>query len=174
MHVVSRAQSVSVQPFALDIESGSKSKQQQTADDTQSEDGGQQVDEFQCAGMALFEVDAGDAAVVDLTEELAEVRATLVPHPRLREEPWLIASLGDAVAEVDVLAEAHLRKTAEFKIDITADAHVKGTGIELIELGLAPTDAASGEEGGHGVGDGLLDRREGGVRGIGTAKGGDV
>ena len=92
-------------------------------------------------GVALLQVDAGNTAVIDLTEELPEVRAALMPDPRLGEETGLIACLDDAVGEVDVLTEAHLRETAQLQIDITTDAHVIGTGIELVELGLTASDA---------------------------------
>ena len=132
------------------------------------------MDEFQGARMAFGQVDAGDAAVVDLTEELPEVRAALVPHPGIGEESGLVACLYDAVGEVDVLTKAHFRETAQLEVDIATDAHVEGTGIELVKFGLAPSDAARGEEGGHGVGDGLLDRRKGGVGSVGAAKGGKI
>ena len=82
------------------------------------------MDELHGAGMTLLEVDAGDAAVVDLTEELAEVRATLVPHPGLRDEGRLVASLHDTVAEVNIFAEAHLCKASQLLIDFATDTHV--------------------------------------------------
>ena len=83
-----------------------------------------------------------------------------MPHPGIREELRTMACLDDAVGEVDILAEAHLRKTAQFLIDITTDTHVKRSGIELVELGLPASDSTRCKEGGHRVGDGFLDRGE--------------
>ena len=84
--------------------------------------------------MALLKINAGNTAVVYLTEEFAEVGTTLVPYPSLRDEGCLIASLDDAIREVDILAKAHLRKASQLLIDLTADAHVIRTGEELVEL----------------------------------------
>ena len=109
------------------------------------------------AGMTLFEVDAGDAAVIDLTEELAEIGAALVPYPSIGDELGIITGFHYTVGEIDVLAEAHLRKTAQLLIDIAADAHVEGAGIKLIELLLSTANAAGGKKGSHGVGNGFLD-----------------
>ena len=58
-------------------ESGDEDQQ----DDTHGEHHRQQMDELHGARMTLLQVDAGDAAVVDLPEELAEVSSTLVPYP---------------------------------------------------------------------------------------------
>ena len=130
------------------------------------------MDELQGARVALHEVDAGDAAVVDLTEELTEVGTALVPHPGIGEELGLVAGLDDTVGEIDILAEAHLREAAQLQIDITPDTHVERTGVELVELGLTASDTACGKERGHRVGDGLLDGSEGRVGGVGAAEGG--
>ena len=131
------------------------------------------MDELQGARMALLEVDAGNAAVVNLTEELTEVGTTLVPHPRLRDEGRLIACLDDAIGEVDILAKAHLGEASQLLIDLTTDAHVIGAGEELVELlALAATNATRGKERGHRIRDGLLDRGERRMRGIGTTESG--
>ena len=98
--------------------------------------------------------------MIDLAEELAEVRSPLVPHPRLGDERRLIARLDDAVREVDVFAEAHLREAAQLLIHLAAYAHVVGAREELVELRLAAADAARREERRHRVGDGLLHRCE--------------
>ena len=108
--------------------------------------------------MAFLQIDTCYAAVIDLTEEFAEVGTTLMPHPSIWEQTGHITSLHNAIAEVNVLTKAHLRKASQLKIDITTDTHIERTGIELIELSLAATDAASGKEGRHGIADGLLDR----------------
>ena len=132
------------------------------------------MDEFQGAGMTLRQVDTGDATIVDLTEELTEVRAPLVPYPCLWEESGFVACLHDAVGEVDILAKAHLGKTAQLVIDITTDAHIEGTGVELVEFCLSASDATCGEERGHGVGYGLLNRGKGGMGCIRPPKGCDA
>ena len=106
------------------------------------------MNEFQGAGMALLQIDTGNTAVVNLSEELAEVSAPFMPYPCIGEETRLIACLDNAIGEVDVLAEAHLRKTTQLLIDVAADAHVERAGVELVELCLAATDASGGEEGG--------------------------
>ena len=56
----------------------------------------------------LVEVDAGDTAVVDLPEELTEIRAPLVPNPCFGEQTALASSLEYADGEVYVLTETHL------------------------------------------------------------------
>ena len=43
------------------------------------------MDKLHRTGMALLKIDAGDAAVIHLTEELLEVRAPFVPYPGLRK-----------------------------------------------------------------------------------------
>ena len=98
-----------------------------------------------------------------------------MPHPRVGQQGGLVACLDNAIREVDVFAEAHLREAAQLLIDLTAYAHVVGTGIELVErpLLLAAADAARGEERRHGVRDGFLHRRERRVGGVGTAEGGE-
>ena len=59
---------------------------QYEGDDAHGEHHRQQVHQLKCARVALFQVDAGNAAVVDLTEELAEVGAPLMPHPGIGEK----------------------------------------------------------------------------------------
>ena len=135
------------------------------------EDGGKEVNEFQCAGVKSREVDACDARVVNLFEELLEVRSALVPHPRLGEEPATVTGFKDAGGEVNVLAETHWGEASEFGIDGAAHAHVEGTGIELVQFFLAAADAAGGEEGGHGIVYRLLRRGEVGVCAVRSAEG---
>ncbi len=174
VHVVGGTEIVGIEPLAIAVHSCAECEEQDAGDDAKREDGGQQVDELQGAGVALLKVDAGDAAVIYLTEKLTEVRTALVPYPGVGEKTWLIACLDDTVGEIDVFAEAHLREATQFQIDITTDAHVIGTGVELVELGFAATDATGSEERGHRVADGLLDRRERGVGSVGTAEGREV
>ena len=83
-------------------------RDQYQCDNTHGEDHRQQVDKLHRTRMALLEIDTGDAAIIDLTEEFLEVRTPFVPHPGLWEELWLIACLDNAIGEVDVLAKAHL------------------------------------------------------------------
>ena len=47
--------------------------------------------------MALLEVDAGNARVEHLAEELAEVGAPLMPHPGIGQQGGLVACLDDAI-----------------------------------------------------------------------------
>ena len=54
--------------------------------------------------MALLQIDAGYAAVVHLADELAEVGATLVPHPCIGKESRLVAGLHDTIGEVGKVA----------------------------------------------------------------------
>ena len=126
--------------------------------------------ELERAGVALGEVDAGNAGVVYLLEKLLQVRAPLVPHPRFGEEAAARAALEDARRKVYVLAEAHFREAAKVEIRFAAHAHVERARVELIEFLLAAAYAARGEEGGHGVVDGLLHRRERRVRPVGPAE----
>ena len=138
---------------------------------SQREQGGQEMDQLQRFGVLLVEVDAGDARIVYLLEELLQVRAPLVVHPRIGEEAAAVSALEDADTEVDVLAEAHLRKSAQGQVDFAADAHVEAAGVELVHLLLAAADAAGGEERGHGVVDGLLDVAERWVCPVGASEG---
>ena len=134
------------------------------------EGGGQEVDELQRTWVALGEVDAGDARIVDLLEELSQVGAPFVPHPRFGEEAHTRAALEEARGEVDVFAKAHGREAFEGFVGSAAHAHVERAGIELVHLALAAANAARGEEGRHGVVDGLLHGSEGGVSAVGTAE----
>ena len=134
------------------------SRDKDKSDDANGEYRRQQMYEFHCAGMAFLEVYARDTTIIYLAEELPEVSATLVPYPCLWEETGLVACLYDTVGEIDILTEAHLRESSELQIYVSAYAHIKGSWIELIELCLASTDTASGEEGCHRVADGLLHR----------------
>ena len=122
----------------------------------QGEDARQQMDHLQRVGVFLIEVDARDARVVHLLEELAQVRPPLVPHPCPGEQPAAVAPAEDADAEVDVLAEAHPREAAQCLVDLAPHAHVEAAGIELVHLLPPAPDAARGEERRHGVVDGLL------------------
>ena len=63
--------------------------------------------ELQTAGVTLHQIDAGNAAVVHLLEELLEVCASLVPNPSIREKAAVRSTLVDAQAQVDVFAETH-------------------------------------------------------------------
>jgi hypothetical protein len=87
--------------------------------------------------VTFLKVDAGNAAVIDLSEELAEVRAALVPHPGLWDEHWPIACLHYTIGEVDVLAKSHLGESPELLVYIPTNAHVEGAWIELIQFFLS-------------------------------------
>ena len=114
------------------------------------------MNELQALGIFLVEVDAGNATVVYLSPELAEVGAPLVPHPCLGEQSACVAGLEDTDTEVDILAEAHLAEAAETFIYVTSNAHIERTGIEFIEFLLATTYTSGREKTCHGVGDSLL------------------
>ena len=125
---------------------------------------------LQAARMPLHQVDAGDAAVVNLLEELLEIRPALVPNPCIGEKAATCSALIDADAQVDVLAEAHRRETTQLPVEAATDAQIEGTWIEpLVHLFLTASDAASRQEGGHAVADGLLYRSEALVSFVGTA-----
>ena len=68
--------------------------------------------QLQTFGIFLIEVDAGNAAVVDLSPELAEIGAALMPYPCLWEQTALVASLENADGEVYVFAKAHGGETS--------------------------------------------------------------
>ena len=129
------------------------------------------MNQLQGAGMALHQIDAGNAAVMNLFEELLEVSPTLVPYPCLREQTASCAALVDAYAEIYILAESHLRETTQLLVERPADAHIEGTGIELlVHLLLAATNTSCGKEGCHAVVDGFLHIGETVVGTVGTAK----
>ena len=120
--------------------------------------------------MALLQVYARYAAIVHLLEELLHVGAALVPNPCLGEQAARCPALEDADAEVYVLAEAHGGKTAQAPVEVGTYAHVEGARIELVQFLLASAYASCGEEGGHGVVDGLLHGRETLVCAVGTSE----
>ena len=130
--------------------------------------------------MQQLQIYAGYARVPHLTEELTEIRAALMPHPSLREQAATGTGLAYAIAEIDVLAEAHAAETAQLLPKLPADAHIEGAGIELIQgprlsppfrRRAASSNAACGEEGGHGVADCLLQGGKIWVCAVGTSKG---
>lgn len=119
------------------------------------------MNELQTARMPLHEIDAGNAAVVNLLEELLEICTTLVPNPCIGEKATTGATLVDAQAQVDVLAETHGRETAQLPVEAATDAQVEGAWIEpLVHLLLAATNASCSQEGSHAVADSLLHRRK--------------
>ena len=137
----------------------------------QREQGREQVYRLERFGVFLVEIDACDARIVYLLEELPEIGAPFVVHPCVGEEAAAIARFEDAYAEVDVFAEAHLREAAQRLVDVAADAHVEAAGVELVHFLLASADAAGGEERGHGVVDGLLEIAERLVGTVGSSEG---
>ena len=128
--------------------------------------------ELQTARMPLHQIDSGNAAVVNLLEELLEVCASLVPYPSIWEESAACSALVDAQAQVDVFAETHRREAAQLTVEAATNAQIEGARIELpVHLLLASANAAGGEEGGHAVADGFLDWREPFVSFVGPAPG---
>lgn len=120
--------------------------------------------------MPLHKIDAGNAAVVDLLEELLEICAALVPNPCVGEKATTCTALVDAQAQVDILAKTHGREAAQLTIEAAANAKIEGTRIKpLVHLLLAATNAASRQEGSHAVADGFLHRCETIMGSVGTA-----
>ena len=70
------------------------------------------MDNLQRLRILLVEIDASDTRIVNLSPELAEVGAPLVPYPCFREETTAFPCLEDTYGEVDILAKAHLGETA--------------------------------------------------------------
>ena len=67
--------------------------------------------ELKCAWMTFIEINTCDATIIHLSEKLTEVGSALMPHPCIREQSRLVASLNNTIGEVDVLTKAHLRET---------------------------------------------------------------
>ena len=67
---------------------------------------------LQASRVSLHQVDAGNARVVNLLEELLEVGSALVPNPCFGEETATGSALVDAQAQVDIFAESHGREAA--------------------------------------------------------------
>lgn len=67
--------------------------------------------------MTQRDVDARNAAVVDLLEELPEIGPALVVHPCIGNETHLVAMLHHANAEFNILTESHAGKTVCFVED---------------------------------------------------------
>ena len=125
---------------------------------------------FQTARMPFHQVDAGNARVVNLLEELLEVGSALVPNPCFWEETTTRSTLVDAQAQVDIFAESHGREAAKLSVETAANAQIEGTRIELlVHLLLSATNAASRNERCHAVADGFLNRREALVSTVWTA-----
>ena len=100
-------------------------EQKQRAYYTHGEDHRKEMHEFETLWIFLVEIDAGDATVVDLSPELAEVGAALMPYPCFREQTATAACLENADREIDVLTETHVGKAIQLEINIPADAHVE-------------------------------------------------
>ncbi len=83
----------------------SEEEQKERTYHAHGEDHRQEMYELETLGIFLVEVDAGDATVIDLSPELAEVGAALVPYPCLREQTATAACLEDTDREIDVLTE---------------------------------------------------------------------
>ena len=130
----------------------------------------QQMHQFQTRRILLVEIDAGYAAVVHLTEELTQVRATLVPYPCLRKETAGSSALYDTDTQIDILSKPHLGKSAKPAIETCQYSHIEGSGIEAVQFLASPTYSTCGEETGHAVADGLLYGCKGGMRTVWSAK----
>lgn len=174
MHVVCRSESVGIQPFTFYPQSGPSYYEQQAGKGSQCEDGRQQMHQLKGARVTLHQIDASNAAIVNLFEELLEIRSALMPDPCLGEKTTTCSTLVDTDTEVDVLTESHLRETTQLLIERPADTHIKGTGIELlVHLFLAAAYATGSEEGRHAVVNGFLHIGETVVGTVGTAEGRD-
>ena len=62
---------------------------------------------LQRIGMTQRDVDPCDTAIVDLLEELPQICASLVIHPCVGNQTYLVSMLDHADAELNVLAEPH-------------------------------------------------------------------
>ena len=100
-------------------------EQKQRAYYAHGEDHREEMHELEALWIFLVEVDAGDATVVDLSPELAEVGAALMPYPCFREQTATVACLEDTDREINVLTETHIGKAIQPEINISADAHVE-------------------------------------------------
>ena len=94
-----------------------------------------------------------------------------MPYPCLGNQHRLVSRFHNAVGEVDIFTETHLGESPKLLIHLPLDAHVERTGVELVKLLLASTNAARCKEAGHGIADGLLDRCERRVGSVRTAEG---
>ena len=74
-----------------------------------------------------------------------------MPYPCLWKETTFVAGFHDAIGEVDVFAESHLGKSAQFQVNFASDTHVIRTWIELVELLFSATYSSGSEETGHGI-----------------------
>ena len=127
--------------------------------------------QLQRSRVQQMQVDARLARVVHLTEETAEVRAALMPHPCVGQQAHTRTGLLQTVAEINVLAEAHPSEAAQFMPQPAPHTHIVRAGIEAVELLLATAYAARSEERRHGIADSFLQRSEVGVRAVRTAEG---
>ena len=90
------------------------------------------MDKLHRAGMQQMKVDAGYARIIDLPEELPEIRTALMPHPSLREKAAARSRFENPDAEIDVLSETHRAESAQPLPQPAADAHIERTRIELV------------------------------------------
>ena len=80
-------------------------EQKQRAYYAHGEDHRKEMHELEALWIFLVEIDAGDATVVNLSPELAEVGAALMPYPCFREQTATAACLEDTDREIYVLTE---------------------------------------------------------------------
>ena len=105
-HVTACAtEKASIKPDACKEQSDEE--KQQAKERSNRKDSWQKMHELQTAGVTLHQIDSGNAAVVNLLEELLEVCASLVPNPGIWKESAACSALVDAQAQVDVFTETH-------------------------------------------------------------------
>lgn len=95
---------------AQHIRQESEEEQKERTCHAYGEDHRQEMYELKALGIFLVEVDAGDAAVIYLSPEFAEVGAALMPYPCFREQTATAACLEDTDGEIDVLTKRMLEK----------------------------------------------------------------
>ena len=126
---------------------------------------------LQTAWMTLHQVDTRNTAVVDLLEELLHISPALMPDPCLGEEAAACPALIYTYAEVNVLAESHLRESAQRFPQISLHTHIEAARIEFsVQLLFAATDASGRKETSHAVADCLLHIRKALMGSIRTAE----
>lgn len=128
------------------------------------------MDGFEEFRVGFAKVDAGDTPVEDLAEEFFEVGASFVENICVFDEADGKTGFVDAGGEVHVLAVAKVVHATDLFVDFSMDAHIVGPRVEFGNAFGGSACATGAEEGGHGIVDGLEERREVGAAGVGAAE----
>jgi len=106
---------------------------------------------LQRSRVCQMQVDAGNARVVYLFEELSEGRSPFVVDIRFGDECCLKTGFQETETKIDVLAKTHVAISANCMECFRGYPHVEAAGIKSVHRLLLSPDAAGRKKRGHGI-----------------------